>query len=420
MFSAEALSKEALARQLIKAIEEQNLTAVNAAIASGVTVVGTLPEYPEGYTALHLAAQYDTGSIVQALLTAGAIADINTQVLKALYTPLYLAAAPRTLDSKNATSVTVKKLLEAGAKVDHKVFNKKTALIRAAQYNYQTIAHELIKAGADVNNVSSVGCTALLHCLFDREKLSLVKILLEAGASPNIKFAYDTFLARQMTVRSMINIYTARPLTVEVSKEHYKNEIKCGATLGLFGSHEYHYYVPFHTPLSYSISVLYKCHLLEKETDIFRFMLLNTLILHGAQLSKNQIELLNIFLTDPQKNKLKSSIRQAAWQRRAPLIMARVHRFSPRPAPAPLVEFAPQAISTGGLGAGSLASSVTGEAVAGHDLVSSLPFTAVASPSESSSYADDLRVPQLPHPEVAFTFAADQPKADYCTRCEIQ
>jgi ankyrin repeat protein len=80
-------------------------------------------------------------------------------------------------------------LIEHGVNVDHRSVDGHTALWWAVVCANVPLAEALIKAGADVNTRTdpSAGSQSTLHCALDSGQMRLLKVLLDAGADPNIK-----------------------------------------------------------------------------------------------------------------------------------------------------------------------------------------------------------------------------------------
>lgn len=148
-----------------------------------------------GITPLAEAALNGNAAMVERLLAAGA--DPNKTPLGG-DTPLMLAAR-----SGNATSV--KLLLEKSAAVDvRETWHGETALMWAAGENHPDVVRLLVKAGADVNAVSTTfdwkgikhggvesqlpmgGLTALMHAA-RQNSIEAAIALLELGANPDLK-----------------------------------------------------------------------------------------------------------------------------------------------------------------------------------------------------------------------------------------
>lgn len=84
----------------------------------------------------------------------------------------------------------LKKLIAAGANVNHIGKQRVTALFMAAQENHTDVIQELIKANADVNYSLNFGPTRRLTPLFfaiHHNNLKIVKEFIKAGANINYK-----------------------------------------------------------------------------------------------------------------------------------------------------------------------------------------------------------------------------------------
>ena len=75
----------------------------------------------------------------------------------------------------------VRLLIEAGADVEDKDSGGRTALMRAARYNHTDCVRLLIEAGADVDDKDSDGWTALMRATEEGDA-DCVRLLIEAGA----------------------------------------------------------------------------------------------------------------------------------------------------------------------------------------------------------------------------------------------
>jgi len=89
--------------------------------------------------------------------------------------------------SRKNDKESIKVLLDAGAKIDMPDYEGITPMMHASQHSYLDIVKFLVEKGANVNKKSTYGYTALsLNMGFlDRDE-KIVKILLDAGADPNI------------------------------------------------------------------------------------------------------------------------------------------------------------------------------------------------------------------------------------------
>ena len=78
-------------------------------------------------------------------------------------------------------------LLENGANPNRVGLNDHTPLICAARLGKPKVVYELLKYGSEVNHFDKLGWTALHHAFHKKSAdLTVVKILLNAGADPNM------------------------------------------------------------------------------------------------------------------------------------------------------------------------------------------------------------------------------------------
>jgi ankyrin repeat protein len=106
--------------------------------------------------------------------------DINS-LSKDLQTPLIQAS------TYNEPEV-VKFLIEAGAGVNVKDENGKTALMYACEANTEVeVVRVLIRKHADVNAKTNTGKTALMYACENNPNIKIVSALIEAGADVNAK-----------------------------------------------------------------------------------------------------------------------------------------------------------------------------------------------------------------------------------------
>lgn len=125
-------------------------------------------------TPLHYAAKRNNASMLQILLQAGA--NINART-KDGETALHAAAGAG--QSKN-----VSLLLKAGADVNSKDNKGMSSLRHAVEADDPVSTHLLIQAGFSIEDESTDGYTAL-HAAVFYNSFSCMRVLLDAGASPN-------------------------------------------------------------------------------------------------------------------------------------------------------------------------------------------------------------------------------------------
>lgn len=88
----------------------------------------------------------------------------------------------RTVETSDATEV--EKLIDAGANVNDQSYTGITALQTAAGMGKTDVVRLLIRRGADVNQKAQGGFTALMQAAL-AGRAAVAEILLEAGADPN-------------------------------------------------------------------------------------------------------------------------------------------------------------------------------------------------------------------------------------------
>ena len=175
-------------------------------LAQGMDVNGILFRYGEDpYTPLFLAAakplfgecgsdpacgrssatEYNTRTL-RRLLELGADPNVPSHRYY-LLTPLMAAAASGSLEN-------VKLLVEAGARVNQAMSSGATALSFAVTNNHLEVARYLISQGADVNVYGGDAHgepygrgTSLLHVTAIKRYADMTKLLLQAGANPDVK-----------------------------------------------------------------------------------------------------------------------------------------------------------------------------------------------------------------------------------------
>lgn len=179
---------------LHQAIREKNTEAVRTLIAEGVNV--NEKEEKTGNTPLHVAVEYETNKILKLLLESGVEASMNTNNHN-YQTPLQLAV-------KSIKKDALKILLEAvGDKelVNVRFSNNATLLHLAAEHGNPDILKILIQYGAKAllsvktvdgynNSFNKTPLVILFEQYLKKQSnnkipVESVKILLDAGASPN-------------------------------------------------------------------------------------------------------------------------------------------------------------------------------------------------------------------------------------------
>ena len=136
------------------AAERQDWTALHALLQAQVPVDAT---QPDGATALHWAAHWDSPDAVDALLAAGAKVDAANDLG---VTPLFLAA-------ENGSRAVAARLLAAGADAGATLpAQGETVLMRAAHSGNADIVRLLLDGGADVDaRTTKSGQTALMWAI---------------------------------------------------------------------------------------------------------------------------------------------------------------------------------------------------------------------------------------------------------------
>lgn len=133
-----------------------------------------------GRTPLSAAAGKGHEALVRVLIKRGA--DTNSEDMHRR-TPLWWAA-------EGGHEVVIEMLLDAKSFVDARDFKGQTPLSAASSAAHERAVEKLIKMGALVNTVSSEGSTPLTRTIEHRreagETLSLSRMLLDAGADPNM------------------------------------------------------------------------------------------------------------------------------------------------------------------------------------------------------------------------------------------
>jgi ankyrin repeat protein len=189
-------------RLLFRTIDNGDDHVVNFLLKAGIDPNGK-GEYPihdsdwfDQYTALGLACEHNQLKIIDLLLEAGA--DVN-QPNRHLERPLHCVCS-------NGNKIVAKLLLEAGAQIDVKDVDNKTPLITAMENGHEDIVELLLKYGAknqinDVYNGVSPLMLAIVHC-----KLSMIILLLNAGANPNLPTTYPLHLASEIDYIDAVHV----------------------------------------------------------------------------------------------------------------------------------------------------------------------------------------------------------------------
>ena len=128
-------------------------------------------------TVLHLAAQFSSAQVVNALIDAGADLEALDDQQS---TPIHIAA------QFDQSGIVVRALIKAGADVKARDKAQDSPLHKAARFNQSAdVSMALITAGEDVNSLVHHNLQTPLHlaCFFNQ---GIVNALLEAGAWVNI------------------------------------------------------------------------------------------------------------------------------------------------------------------------------------------------------------------------------------------
>ncbi len=134
-------------------------------------------------TPLCTAVQSGNSDMVRHLLARGAVADAQRG-----------AALTAAIRLRKPNVEIVRMLLAAGAQAERVDNYNRNTLSEAACFNPPEVISMLINAGADVNRISTDGLhcsTALINAcrLQKQDPVEVVRLLLEAGAAPNVKDA---------------------------------------------------------------------------------------------------------------------------------------------------------------------------------------------------------------------------------------
>src|SRR5258708_4251558 len=141
----------------------------------------SLAEYPLEWTPLHLAAQHGFHRVAEWLITARS-QDVNVDTVDVgSLTPLHIA-------SIQDRFMVVQVLLEHNANVNAADVGGNTPLQNAVFYEHYEIARLLLEHDADVNSQTYRGATPLyVLSEWGKPNLELAQLLLDHGASPNIR-----------------------------------------------------------------------------------------------------------------------------------------------------------------------------------------------------------------------------------------
>ena len=165
-------------QNLLTAAEKGDVEGVMRFLKDGIDV-----NYkPPGDTALCKAIEHNHSEVMAVLLLAKA--DVNKTCGDDSHPPVALA-------SRLGNNHFVQVLLKAGAKVNAKDQQGRTALMRATQRRSDgptlDTVRTLIEAGAEVNAKDNNGQTALMWAARQQDSVDIVHALLRAGAEVNAK-----------------------------------------------------------------------------------------------------------------------------------------------------------------------------------------------------------------------------------------
>ena len=166
-----------MADDLITAARQGDIAAITAQIAAGADLEA---RDAEGATALLVATHANNIEAARLLIEAGA--DVNAK--DAIADSPYLYAGAR------GHLEILKLTLTHGADLTSTNRYGGTALIPAAERGHVETVASLIAAGVDVDHVNRLGWTALLEAIIlgdgGPRHVAIVKLLLDAGANPNL------------------------------------------------------------------------------------------------------------------------------------------------------------------------------------------------------------------------------------------
>jgi uncharacterized protein len=126
----------------------------------------------DGATALHWAVYRDDLETANALIRAGAVADVASRV----------GVTPLAMASLYGNTAMIDALLKAGANVQQRGPNGETVLMLAARNGNPQVIKRLFGSGADVNAKENLRGTTALMWAVDQKHPAAVKMLIELGA----------------------------------------------------------------------------------------------------------------------------------------------------------------------------------------------------------------------------------------------
>lgn len=162
LHAAVALGSEVIASLLIEAGADMN-------VRSLFYLEDERPLYP-----IFIAIERNNLPMLNLLLTEGANVNVSDGAYFPMYTPLHFAI------SLNKSLPYIKALVEAGADINAKTENNTTPLLMAELLDENSIKF-ILASGANPNSLNYNG-TSLLHSAAKRNRVSVCKALIKAGA----------------------------------------------------------------------------------------------------------------------------------------------------------------------------------------------------------------------------------------------
>ena len=160
--------------RLINAVKQQDAKSVRALLTQKADVNAT---EPDGFTALHWAAQHDNLAIADLLLSAGAKPSIASRYK---ITPLSLAAT-------NGSAPMIERLLKAGVDPNSTSEEGQTALMTAALTGNVDAVKALLAHGANVNTAEPLQNQTALMWAASEGRTGAAAMLVEFGADVKAK-----------------------------------------------------------------------------------------------------------------------------------------------------------------------------------------------------------------------------------------
>jgi uncharacterized protein len=171
------MSREQATELLQRAVATGDVEGVCRAVDAGADVE---VRGPERRTPLLLATRAGRPAVARVLLDAGADPDAQDAIHDSAF--LYAGAEGR--------AEILRMILDAGADVRSTNRYGGTALIPASEHAHVEVVRMLIAAGVPVDHVNDLGWTAMHEAIVlgngDADHVTVVRLLLEAGADPSI------------------------------------------------------------------------------------------------------------------------------------------------------------------------------------------------------------------------------------------